>query len=82
MSIKAQMLGLKLGEVPIISIDRLYGGTSTFRLGPWVKEYLRWFWWGIRNLRKAQRHQNAPAHVRVPTPASLIGMGDRAPREK
>ena len=41
MSIKAQMLGLKLGEVPIVSIDRLYGGTSTFRLGPWVREYLR-----------------------------------------
>jgi glycosyltransferase involved in cell wall biosynthesis len=82
MSIKAQMLGLRLGEVPIVSIDRLYGGTSTFRLGPWVKEYLRWFWWGIRNLRKADHLQNEAVHVRVPTPASLIGMGDRAPREK
>lgn len=76
MSIKAQMIGLKLGEVPIVSIDRLYGGTSTFKLGPWVKEYLRWFWWGVLHLRRAP---SKPAVVRVPTPASLIGMGDRAP---
>ena len=43
MAIKAQLAGLRLGEVPIISIDRLYGGKSTFRLGPWTGEYLRWF---------------------------------------
>ena len=30
MGIKAQLAGLKLGEVPIVSIDRLYGGKSTF----------------------------------------------------
>ncbi|HYG75740.1 MAG TPA: glycosyltransferase [Planctomycetota bacterium] len=52
MSLKAQHAGLKLGEVPIISIDRLYGGTSTFRLGPWCAEYFRWFMWGAVNLRK------------------------------
>lgn len=53
LAIKAQLLKLKLGEVPIISIDRLYGGTSTFRVGPWVIVYLKWFLWGIRELRKA-----------------------------
>ncbi len=52
MAIKAQYVGLSLGEVPIISIDRLYGGESTFRLGPWVKEYSRWFLWGFRHYRK------------------------------
>ncbi len=51
MSMKAQLAGLKLGEVPIISVDRLYGGESTFRVGPWAIEYFRWFIWGIRHLR-------------------------------
>jgi dolichol-phosphate mannosyltransferase len=55
MSIKAQLAGLKLGEVPIISVDRLYGGESTFRLGSWTVEYLRWFAWGARRLHKAGR---------------------------
>src|SRR5438552_1637615 len=27
-SVKAQILGMKLGEVPIISVDRLFGGKS------------------------------------------------------
>jgi hypothetical protein len=49
LAIKAQLAGLQLGEVPIISIDRLYGGQSTFRLGPWALEYLKWFWFGVRN---------------------------------
>lgn len=48
MAIKAQHAGLRLGEVPIVSIDRLYGGKSTFRLGPWIGEYSRWFLWGLR----------------------------------
>jgi glycosyltransferase involved in cell wall biosynthesis len=54
MSIKAQLAGLRLGEVPIISIDRLYGGESTFRLNSWTVEYLRWFWWGAIQLRRAK----------------------------
>jgi len=49
-AIKAQIAGMQLGEVPIISIDRLYGGESSFSLGPWVNEYLKWFWWGVKNL--------------------------------
>ena len=57
LAIKAQAAGLRLGEVPIISIDRLYGGKSTFKLGPWFKEYLKWFIWGVKHLhgRKVER---------------------------
>lgn len=51
MAMKAELAGLRLGEVPIVSIDRLYGGRSTFRLGPWFVEYLRWFLWGAARLR-------------------------------
>jgi dolichol-phosphate mannosyltransferase len=65
MAIKAHLAGLRLGEVPIVSIDRLYGGTSTFRLGPWTMEYLRWFVWGVRQLRRVRR-RHADVLVRVP----------------
>jgi glycosyltransferase involved in cell wall biosynthesis len=50
MAIKAQHAGLRLGEVPTVSIDRLYGGKSTFQVGPWVLEYSRWFFWGMREM--------------------------------
>lgn len=60
MAIKAELLGLKLGEVPIISIDRLYGGKSTFKVGPWTKEYLRWFLWGLREMRSAGPRDQKP----------------------
>lgn len=55
MAIKAELAGLRLGEVPIISIDRLYGGQSTFQLGSWLVEYLRWFLWGAVRLRRLPR---------------------------
>ncbi len=64
MGIKAQVLELKLGEVPIISIDRLYGGKSTFRLTRWFREYLRWFIWGAIQLRK---HPRPKVRVRLPS---------------
>jgi dolichol-phosphate mannosyltransferase len=54
MAMKAEAAGVRMGEVPIISIDRLYGGKSTFRLGPWVGEYMRWFLWGARELRRTK----------------------------
>ena len=54
LAIKAQLSGWKLGEIPLISLNRLYGGKSSFRLGPWVKEYSRWFVWGIIQLRKSK----------------------------
>jgi dolichol-phosphate mannosyltransferase len=64
MAMKAQLAGWRLGEVPIVSIDRLYGGASTFRLGPWTGEYLRWFMWGWKNLRRVPRSQRPVVRVR------------------
>jgi len=65
LAIKAQIMGLTLGEVPIVSIDRLYGGQSTFRVGPWTVEYVRWFIWGVRQMRKSVG-RSADVVVRVP----------------
>jgi dolichol-phosphate mannosyltransferase len=65
MAIKAQHAGLRLGEVPIVSIDRLYGGESTFRVGPWVIEYSRWFFWGMRAAFKNSDAKQM-ATVRIP----------------
>jgi len=67
MAMKAQFAGLKLGEVPIISVDRLYGGASSFQLGPWFVEYLRWFLWGAIQLRTGSQGPRHPAIVRVPS---------------
>jgi dolichol-phosphate mannosyltransferase len=67
MAMKAQFAGWKLGEVPIISIDRLYGGKSTFRLGPWTREYLRWFIWGCWNLRRVPRFERPTVRIRANT---------------
>ena len=66
LSIKAQLQGFKLGEVPIISIDRLFGGESTFKLGPWFVEYLRWFVWGIRAAKLMRKKNFEPAMLRLP----------------
>lgn len=63
MSIKAQMKGLKLAEVPIVSIDRLYGGKSTFKVGPWTVEYLRWFLYGAQRLHRLPKQTPS---VRIP----------------
>jgi dolichol-phosphate mannosyltransferase len=66
LSIKAQLQGCKLGEVPIISIDRLFGGESTFELGPWFIEYLKWFVWGIKTIKLMREKKIRPAMVRLP----------------
>jgi dolichol-phosphate mannosyltransferase len=50
MAINAQLLGLRLGEVAVVSIDRLFGGQSTFRPIPWIVSYLRVFVWGVTQL--------------------------------
>lgn len=73
MAIKAQLAGLTLGEVPIVSIDRLYGGQSTFVLGPWVAEYLRWFLWGLKRSRQIPRADRKPAQVRIPSATAMGG---------
>jgi dolichol-phosphate mannosyltransferase len=72
MAIKAQLAGLRLGEVPIVSIDRLYGGQSTFRIGPWTAEYLRWFLWGTRQLRTS-RVERTEALLRIPSATAMGG---------
>ena len=64
MAVRAQVLALKLGEVPIISIDRLFGGKSTFRLVPWIVGYMDYFVLAIRKLPR--RHRPAVA-LRIPT---------------
>jgi len=64
-AMKAQFAGWKLGEVPVISIDRLYGGESTFRLGPWTGEYLRWFLWGCKHLRRVPPSERPVVRVRA-----------------
>lgn len=49
-AIKAQAARWKLGEVPLISLNRLYGGKSSFKPGPWIAEYTKWFLWGLARL--------------------------------
>jgi dolichol-phosphate mannosyltransferase len=78
MSIKAQLLGLKLAEVPIVSIDRLYGGKSTFKLGPWTFEYLRWFVWGASRMHRAPKQ--VPS-VRIPRSINWRGKATVEPPE-
>jgi len=73
MGIKAQLAGLKLGEVPIVSIDRLYGGKSTFALGPWTAEYLRWFVWGLRQSLHSRRAELPGVMVRIPSATAMGG---------
>ena len=65
-SIKVQLLNLKVGEVPIVSVDRLFGGTPDFQFGPWFFEYLRWFVWGLKNFKRSWKHKSQPALVRLP----------------
>ena len=50
MAIEAQLLDLRLGEVSVVSIDRLFGGQSTFRPLPWILSYSRWFVYGMCRL--------------------------------
>jgi dolichol-phosphate mannosyltransferase len=73
MGIKAQLAGLKLGEVPIVSIDRLYGGKSTFALGPWTSEYLRWFLWGLRQSLRSRSVRMPGVTVRIPSATAMGG---------
>ena len=52
LTIKAYLKKINITEVPLISVDRLFGGSSTFKPLPWIKEYLKWFFWGIKESRK------------------------------
>lgn len=64
MAINAQLFGLKLGEVPTISVDRLFGGQSSFKLVPWVIGYLGYFAMAMRRLPRAPK---ADVKVRIPS---------------
>ena len=64
MAINAQVMGLKLGEVPIVSVDRLFGGKSTFQLVSWVKAYFRQFLMAIQALPPLRRRR--PVTIRIP----------------
>jgi len=63
MAINAQLLGFRLGEVPTISIDRLFGGKSSFQLVPWVIGYLGHFTMALRRLPRAAKPS---VSVRIP----------------
>ena len=65
-AIKVRHLGIKMGEVPLVSIDRLFGGQSSFKLGPWLVEYLRWFLWGLRRTVATASWSRPRIQVRVP----------------
>ena len=51
LSIKAYLANYKLNEVPYKMINRLFGGTSSFSVFSWVKEYSKWFFWGIIKIK-------------------------------
>ena len=55
LSIKSYIQGYNITEHPIKSVDRLFGGSSTFKLGNWVKEYLKWFIWGLIKTNKLKK---------------------------
>lgn len=74
LAIKSQLAGLKLGEVPIISINRFYGGKSSFKLGPWVIEYSKWFLWGLWNLYRSGKWRY---HIAVKVPEKIISKREK-----
>ena len=55
LAIKVYLNNFKIEEVPMKSVDRLFGGSSTFKPLPWIKEYLRWFFWGIKRVRRSNK---------------------------
>ena len=52
LTIKVYIGNYKVDEFPLKSVDRLFGGSSTFKLGPWLIEYMKWFIWGVKNVKK------------------------------
>ena len=52
LSIKAYLADYKMCEVPYKMINRLFGGSSSFHAFSWIKEYSKWFFWGIFQIRK------------------------------
>jgi len=52
LTIKVYLNDYKIDEFPLKSVDRLFGGSSTFKFGPWLVEYMKWFIWGVKNVKK------------------------------
>lgn len=59
-AIKVQMLNLRLGEHPIVSVNRAYAGQSSLKVFAWCKQYIKWFFWGIKEIRKSQYRKSKP----------------------
>lgn len=59
-AIKVQMLDLRLGEHPIVSVNRAYAGQSSLKVFAWCKQYIKWFFWGIKEIRKSQYYRSKP----------------------
>ena len=51
-SIRAYLQNFKIGEVPLKSVDRLFGGFSTFKPGTWLFVYLKIYMWGVFEIYK------------------------------
>ena len=66
MAINAQRLGYQMGEVPTISVDRMFGGKSTFSLVPWAVNYLKVFFIGIGRLPPRPFRQKPNVSISVP----------------
>jgi glycosyltransferase involved in cell wall biosynthesis len=66
MAINAQILEMKLGEVPIISIDRLFGGKSTFKVIPWVRAYMKYFILAFKKLPPWKTTTEVSLQVKLP----------------
>tara|TARA_B100000029_G_scaffold509087_1_gene597479 strand:- start:2241 stop:2966 length:726 start_codon:yes stop_codon:yes gene_type:complete len=52
LTIKTYLNNYKISEVPLKSVDRLFGGKSTFKPISWVREYSKWFLWGVKKIKK------------------------------
>ena len=57
LAIKVFLENFKVAEYPLKSVDRLFGGSSTFKFGTWLKEYLKWFIWGVIKVRNKKNEK-------------------------
>ena len=51
LSVKAFKNKLKLDEIPVTAVDRIFGGTSSYKNNSlkWISEYLKWFIYCFKN---------------------------------
>ena len=68
LTVKAQRLGMMVGEVGTVWHDRT-AGQSRFRLMKWLPHYLRWYGFALRT-RLTQRPRLKPTEVPQPERAS------------